>query len=439
MASTISDHRRQTSSLSPPPSSNLSYPGLHDTLKPAVQPSSVTQAPDRVIKGSDDEDSDSDSDSSLMDLSTLLQTKSSESRSKPATLDFIPSTPVASRAKRNTLDFHSSPLAVLPKYKFDLKSLISHTEKDEATEASSKRVKAMMAPREEAARSIMMPEDENGGAKFVHGTLLESVVPDKEDGGMQKVTRALMRTEATLAEKRWDFFDTVGKPSQPGRKPFPNASVPANWEKDLMDPHIRHHTFVSGFAEDMVCYGRSLPDELFLWILDEVCHESQDILRNAYCNVLKESLEQIRRLILPDLIQRKFQDLGSSSAAVDITQVIVPISTPPDQHAKRDWAKLRSLIKLCGQSTKELQQESRIHIICMLLRMSIDNEVLENVDLLDLIQDTIYRLCRYISDEEWDASVSQGLRLLTQLLKSIQVPKNLFNTVRHCGAPISPP
>ena len=404
ISSRASDHREYTSSLSPPPN-NLSSSSPHNTPKAAtVQPAFVPRSPDRVIAGSDDDDSDSDS--SLEDLSTLLQSKSSEHRPKPTTNGYTTLTPVASKAKRKTFDFHSSPLTVQPKYKFDLKSLISHAEKDEATEASSKRVKAMMEPKDGIEQSNMMPRDDGvGGAKFVHGDLLESVVTDKEDGGMQMVTRALMRTEATLAEKRWYFFDTRSKPTNPKRQAFPKASIPDNWKKDLVDPQLRYHTFVSGFAENMVAYGRVLPDELFLWMLDEICFESQDVLRTSYCNVLKESSEQVCRLIVPDLISRKLQGLGGSSVAVDITQKIVPISALIDPYAKRDWTKLQSTVKLFGQFAKSLQQKSRTHIICMLLRMSVDQVVLENIDLLDLVQETIYRLCRSTSGDSWESSV----------------------------------
>jgi hypothetical protein len=367
-----------------------------------------------------------------MDLSALLQTKSSEHRPKPNTNGFTPSAPIGTRAKRSALDFHSSSLAVLPKYKFDLKSLISHAETDEATEASSKRVKAMIASKED--ESIMVPRDDGvDGAKFVHGNLLESVVVDKEDGELQKVTRALMRTEAIITEKRWYFFDTQSKSTKPKRQPFPTASVPQNWKGDLVDPQLRHHTFVSGFAEDMVSYGRTLPDELFLWILNEVCFESQDVLRNSYCNILKESSEQVHRLIVPDLIRKTLQALGGSSVAVNVTQKIIPAPALTNPYTTQDLAKLRSVVKLFGQFAKSLQQKSRTYIISMLQRMSVDHVVFENVDLLDSVQETIYRLCRYTPEDKWEISVSQPFPTRTSLTLSQcqEICNTVFNSVEQ--------
>jgi hypothetical protein len=421
------EQRGYTSSLSPSPSP-VSPPQRENV--PTHSVSSNTSS-DRVIQNSDDENDDSDS--SLEDLSSLLAAKSSEIRVKQGNNGTTPSTPVAARHQMRTADFHTSPLPVLSKYKFDLKSLVSHAEKDEATEASSKRVKAMLAPKDEDedGDTTMISTDYMAGpTKFVHGALLESVVADREDGGAYKVTRAIMRTEATVTEKRWYFFDTQTKATKPERKPFPKGSVPENWQKELLDPKTRYQTFISGFAEDMVTFGKKFPDELFLWILDEACLEASDPLRTSYLNTVRESKEQIYRLLDPDLVRKIFCAIGGSSNATEISQKVIPVPKLADPYSKRNWARILSVVRFLGQIAKSLQERSRTNIICMLLRMSVDHLVFNNVDLLDSVQDTISRLCRYIPEEDWESCVRICYPITYRLLTDYTVSRDLQTIIR---------
>lgn len=357
---------------------------------------------DRVIQNSDDEGEDSDS--SLEDLSALLAAKSSEVRARQAANGITPSTPKVSKNPARSVNFHVSPLPVLTKYKFDLKSLVSRAEEHEASEASSKRVKAMMAAKDEDDDTAMSDHAAEL-SKFPHGALLGSVVADREDLEAHKVTRAIMRTEATVTDKRWYFFDTKSNAPKPQRAPFPTKAVPQNWKKELVDPKMRYQTFISSFAENMVTFGKKLPDELFLWVLDEACMEANDPLRTSYLNTIRESREQTHRLLNPDSIIKIFRALGGSSVGTEINQKVVPVSKLADPYSNRDWSSLLSFINFFGQISRLLKQRTRTTIICMLLRMSVDHVVFENVDVLDSVQGTISRLCKHTPGEEWETLV----------------------------------
>jgi hypothetical protein len=361
-----------------------------------------SSAPGRVVRSSDDEDEDSDS--SLEDLATLFQSNRSANRSanrsEPSPNGFPPSTPTAARSRN--VNFHTSPMPILNKHKFDLKSLASHAEIDRRTEASSKRVKAMQEASEK--KDTVPPRRDNASEKLKHSSLLQDVVADQEGADVHKVARAVMRTEATLSERRWYFFDTPANPSKPQRKSFPTKSIPSDWQNDLKDPQMRRHTFVSGFAEDMVSLGRVLPDEIFLWMLDEICIESSEPLRTSYCNVLKQSSDQVRRLIVPNIIRKMFEGVGATLAATATTDKIRPVKNLAEPYAKRDWSNLRSLIRLFGQIAELLQ--ARVYIVTLLLRMCVDRVVMENVDIFGLVQETINRLCRYMPDDSWESCVS---------------------------------
>lgn len=204
--------------------------------------------------------------------------------------------------------------------------------------------------------------------------LLDSVATDGE-GGSHRIKRALKRTEATLAELRFRFFDTSSaKSSKPERLPFPRKGV-KKWGIDLRDPRTRHQTFVSGFAEDMVKLNQTLPDEIFLWLISEMPKESDTVLRTSYCNTLRESHEQIGRLFGPELIRTMFQSLGGSSTAIDVTKRISAVQELAYPCGKRSWAKTRSVIRFLGLVSRSLEMDARIYVVIMLLRVSCDYAV----------------------------------------------------------------
>jgi hypothetical protein len=302
-------------------------------------------------------------------------------------------------------------MPILNKQKFDLKSLASHAEMDRRTEASSKRVKAMQEASEK--KQVIRTRGGDSGEKFKHSSILENVVADKEGADAQKVARAVMRTEATLSEPRWYFFDTQSSPSKSKRKPFPTKAIPEGWRNELKDPEMRNQTFVSGYAEDLVQFGEALPDEILLWMLDEMCVESSETLRASYCNTLKQSSKQIAGLVVPDIIRKLFESVGANSTTMAIAEKIRPLQALPAGYAKTDWSSLLNLIRFLGHIAESL--EPRTYVVTSLLRMCVDRVVMENVDIFDTVQKTIHLLCRYIPEETWESCVSLFQTLVTHM------------------------
>ncbi|KAL2069138.1 hypothetical protein VTL71DRAFT_15476 [Oculimacula yallundae] len=399
-----------TSSLSPPPSSEASeMPQSQQKESTPFRSLSANSSSEREIQNSDDED---DSDDSLEELSSILATRFPNSASRPKTLGDkpMPSTP-APRYKTRTKNFHVSPMPVLSKKKFDLKSLVSHAQDDEASEVSSKRYKAMMEEADIDEDDEHSPDPAKRG-KFNHSALLESVVAGGEEGNAHRVARAIQRTEATVSEQRCYFFETGANRTKPQRKPFPVASVPPLWKDVLVDPRMRQQTFVFGFAEDMVTMGQELPDELFLWMLDEVSVETRDPLRTSYLSVMRQSHDQIQKLITINAIWSMFLRLGASPKS-NLIEIMKPVNKIKDPYPKRNWANLLSIIKFFAQISKLLDEKPRRYLIFMFLKMSMDRIVAENVDIQDSLQDAIAQLCHYITD--WQETC-------------ILVCENLFNS-----------
>ncbi|PQE05057.1 2-isopropylmalate synthase protein [Rutstroemia sp. NJR-2017a BBW] len=361
-STSTADARTRARSSSPP------VPSLSSNLVVAV-PQFSPNISNGIVPGSDDEDDDDSSTCSLEDLSTAIWKTESQPPAKPSTLSVpAPSTPRASRSRKPPApSFKLSPLAAKQSnFKFDLKSLVSAAADDDALEERTKRVKALM----ESPEDTEMTDAGGFGLSEAHGEILRNIKIDKDEGAgqrdAQKVLKAVQRTEATNTVQRWYFFET--EPTSPLRKrqPFPKQSLPREWKDDLAEPQFRHQTFVSGFAENMITYGKQLPDEILLWILDEICVEELGELRNAYRGILKACPEQVRRLVTPETAKEMFVNLGATATATTLNERIRP--HPEVSHCHEictslfqsvESASLRLQIVQCIPSTSPSTHELR--------------------------------------------------------------------------------
>ncbi|KAF7852743.1 uncharacterized protein EAF02_012142 [Botrytis sinoallii] len=399
----MSSPQSSSSPSSPQSTSSLSTP-------PVNIPQSSSNISNGVVPCSDDE---GDSDSSLEDLNVIFKTNRTAPIATSSTL--APVSPRASRfrndpfssAKRSPLALRTTP------YKFDLKHLMGTAVADRALEEKERRLKEI------AQEDTEMGDDEPTAFNDdIHGGILRKLNEEKEDGGgkdIQKVLKAVKRTEAGNVGSRWYFFE-MGETPPIKRKPFPTSSLPKNWKNDLAEPQIRHQTFVSGFAENMIAYRKKLPDEIIQWILDDFCLEEQNDLRNAYSSVLAISRKQVHRLVTPVVIRKMFKSIGATNTAIALSEKVVPRLEISDAYSNHPWSKVRALIGLLNLTAKYLQQETRLEVICILLRLGIDRALLERVDLLSQVQTTLHNLCLWIDPDVWEES-------------SQTICATLFNTV----------
>jgi len=103
-------------------------------------------------------------------------------------------------------------------------------------------------------------------------------------------------------------------------------------------------------------------------------------------------------MMLPEAVQKLLQALGGRPHATNITLKVMPVPEIMDPYRDCEWTKLRSVVRLLGQIAKSMPQKTRTYTICTLLRLSIDGIVLENVDLLSLVQETVHSLSKFIPD-----------------------------------------
>lgn len=384
-------------------------PGMSSSVsQPQSQPLSKSQ----IIKCSDDEGSDSDS--SLEDITELFQSKSSNAHTHTK----IPTTPARDNRPVKPRNLHASPLAVLPKYQFDLKTLASEAQKHEAAEARAMRMKVMVEE-ERAAAELKSPHLSSSG-------LLQSVAASNDDGDVDKVMRAVQRTEATHAVERWYFFEsTAAKKTDRVAAAFPYDKTEAEWQRELLTPANREQTILSGFVRDMAVLGEYLPHEILLWILDEVCFEIKDDLRNSYYDILFSSSDLLPELLRPDIIRKLFKNLGSRTAAIDMEQTVKTRLIDPHLYDNREWINLQTIIHFFGRTSMHTSGTTNAYIISLILRLCADSIVMDNVSILSTIQDSLLLLSNNIEEEMWEPEVYIRIANGPRLSNMMIVPEHM--------------
>jgi hypothetical protein len=350
-----------------------------------------------IIKSSEDEESNSDT--SLEDLADLLQFKSSKCASYQGNNGPKPSKATRSKDGRKYPAYPASPVAAKPKYQFDLKKLVGQAEIANATEESAIRVKAMLdgnPPMASTPPGCNRPD--------THSETLGSFAAEEEGAKMEKVLQAVKRTEATHAEKRWYFFDSCEE-KKFAVSLFSASKTVGGWQGNIVDPQLREQLILSGFARDMITLKDALPDEFFLWILGEICIERRTDLREAYCNTLAASEEQIPRLIHPETIAHIFRKLGAKETSVDLNQKILLVPEDVSACKGHDYQILRTVIVFIGNISRHLSEVTRSYTISILARLCADGVVLENIGLLAAIRRAIEQVSQSITGMFWIDSV----------------------------------
>ncbi|KAI9880758.1 MAG: hypothetical protein M1830_000647 [Pleopsidium flavum] len=404
-----------------------------------------------VIRSSDDEASASDS--SLDDVDDLLTARKPmvESSLLTAAEDVNPPTEWGARStssqtktrksrSRGHLPF-SSPLPVMPKYKFSLDSLVRQTERETASEVDVAKARSLFRSSESA---VAVREDSNQGEFSVASTgtgphelnesLLASVVSGSGEGAaLHKVLHAMKRTEVLHRGNSWAFFN--GGHPLPIREvqPFPVQCLPSQaWQVLLKadfelifnsaETPSRQQIFLSGHLEEMM-KRVTLPDEIFHWILHSgrsfpsrgrslsltygtACVEPREDLRHAYMRSLKHAEDHARRLVQPSVLDELFGQLGAKAEAVDIRHTAVP--EPMQLKSKRGRLGMPSLgITHDRKPVSEvgLSIDAREHAICLVARLTLDSSASRRSDVSRGIEDALTSLICSIPESELEVSV----------------------------------
>ncbi|KAI1379863.1 hypothetical protein F4677DRAFT_407840, partial [Hypoxylon crocopeplum] len=359
-----------TSSQSKLPTSSLPARDLRSPISSPRTPSKPTPKPrDRTdeIKGSDDEDGDSDD--SLESISAFVGQKGPALYQRDLNLTC---TPKAKRIASSSASHLKSPLTIQPKHKFDLKYLINHARQSDRADESARRADELINQSEEDDANGQILTELQNDPTLLQKTAKELLDNDEEDAKGDKLMRAMNRTKVDGSRSACYFFNLEKPLIRPLRKSFPQKGAKGCWAC-LANSRTRDQAVILGLPHTIASKGRALPDELFLWVLDEVCVERNAQLRVQYCNLVTLCPDSITRLVAESRLYSMLEKLdGPKYSRAQKNTKLQTFLKLEDPYPRRDWTGLVTFLELLERMAPNLSASSAIGAIQLLLRMALD-------------------------------------------------------------------
>ncbi|KAK8005274.1 hypothetical protein PG990_011311 [Apiospora arundinis] len=363
-----------------------------------------TKAPisrDDVIRGSDDEDDFSDDS-----LESLSEIAGLQRKPKPAAL--ATTMPKAKRVASGSSRAAPAAQKQPPKHRFDLKALIKHSQENDAMDESVRRAEALLklddankkAAEARKEKAEPQPTDMREAAK-------ELLRGDEEGAKGDKLARAMNRTAGDASQPQYYFFEFEAPSRNPRKTPFPKLTAKSQWSF-LADTSTREEIFVRGLPTALASKGKELPEELYQWILDEVCLEKNMQLRMQYCNLIALCRGNTRRLVDVKRLQKILESIGSRKFPEENSKWnLSPGLEQP--YGERNWSPVSAYLKLLERIAPDLAPESTIGAIQILIRMSLDpivsRDIRIRIDHFSAIEALVSALPG--TGEHWDGYCSQ--------------------------------
>ncbi|RGP59090.1 hypothetical protein FLONG3_11295 [Fusarium longipes] len=369
----------------PDPPSSLS--SLLEQKATTPMKETVPQSQQREIQDSDDDDSSSDD--SLADLSTII------GRGRPGKASHSPArNPFATpRAKRTAVEFHASPLAIIPKHKFDLKALAKDARQDDAITASSMRAQVFS--------DLDDQEDGQTRTDGISRDVMEGIVKNNTGQDAQKVMRAVKRSENGQSELRYCFFSKGYTPPPPNAAPKKFNQGP--WRLLTQgDQKTREQHLASGVPLTLLQLQGGLPEELFEWILNDICAQKSSLVRQEYCNLLSNCPDLIESHTTPQQLEELLYRFGASSELGQCDSELNLSKPSAEPYEGRDWSPLSSFLSLLTAISPCMSEDSIVYASQALLRMSMDKFLICDINLLATYEIAIGTLLEAIPQTGWD-------------------------------------
>lgn len=392
-----------------PPSSSPNIPS--SPITPQRTQNKVPLSRNDVIRGSDDEDSE-DSDDSLESLSEIAAR-----HRKPGQPALASTTPKAKRVASGSS--RAAPVLQLQpqKHKYDLKALLKHAREDDAADESARRAKTLLRLDDANKKVTEVPKgDDEHHPTNMREAAKELLHGDEEESKGDKLVRAMERTTGDASQPQYYFFEFEAPSRDARRTPFPRLAAKKQWSF-LADTSTREETFVRGLPTALASKGKELPEELYQWILDEVCLEKNVQLRMQYCNLISLCRENTRRLVDTNRLQKILETIGSRKFPDENSKWhLSPGLEQP--YGERNWSPVSTFLKLLERMAPNLAPESIIGGIQILIRMSLDPIVSRDIRIRIDHFSTIEALVSALpgTGKQWDDSVSQE-RALCRIAK----------------------
>lgn len=384
-----------------PPQSSLPFHPPSSSLPNASQEPPASSGSIRVcsngllgVRSSDSEEDDSDS--SLEVVNTVFPPSrraahSSGSASKPTTSDGIGDKGGHSQRERDNWQADSGrsdqeplPVPAAPKYKFQLNSLVTLSGKDAVAEAKLAEAKSKLA----AAGGELLNADNS----TITEKDLASVVEDDEAAG--QLAQAMDKTDALQQDEVWHFFRDSD--TRPAEQSFPSRSLPPeSWAMMLKSRETREQAFTSGCVQ-MIAATKALPEELMIWMMDELVYQTGDQLAHAYLRTLQSCGTRASACLDPSRLHQLFRDLGAKQEAMDSSGSLAPSRQSDDTPNPSLPSGLRWILDLLRILAPGFGNDTRSAALNIALRLCFDASVLADGRLQYSVQESTSALIESI-------------------------------------------
>ncbi|KAI1392436.1 uncharacterized protein F4822DRAFT_129471 [Hypoxylon trugodes] len=393
---------------------------------PSTPPKPTTKPRDRTeeIKGSDD---DGDSDDSLESISAFIERKAGPA---PYQRDPNLATPTAKRIASSSTSHLKSPLTIQPKQKFSLRDLIKHAQQSDRVDESARRADELINQSEDDSDNSQILTDVQNDPTLLQKTAKELLNnDDSEDTKGDKLVRAMNRTKVDGIRKQCYFFNLEQPLIKPPRALFPQKGAKGCWSC-LANSSTRNQAIILGLPHTIASKGRTLPDELLLWILNEVCVEKNAQLRMQYCNLVTLCPSSITRLVTDVQLYSMLEKLGGPKYPRKQDAVkFQSVQKVEDLYRRRDWTGLVAFLELLEQMAPRLKTQNVIGAILLLLRMGLDPLVSttvrsEHAAAMEALVEAISRL----NTHRWNEACNT---ISSYIYKSVDEPLHQVIPISH--------
>lgn len=381
---------------------------------------------DAEIAASDDDESDD-----FEPLEALLAPRTGPSTPSAKRVD----TKQVTTPDRRPGSLFSSPLTIQPRVRhFAMDELLKDAKRDSSTEQSYKRLQSRQEDEKKGR------PDQRLAGDSLRDKLLDAV-GNEEDHRLDKVVRAVERTERTASKQGWYFFRPTVDSEGPNRYPFPakclrdicgkeaNVKGPQDLDLRLLNLSLKLRR-------------ETLPEELFLWMVDEVCVEKSSLRRDELCRILRlYPSSSIAGQITPNYLEGLFLRLGASEDIRSFlgnrsSKAVDTVGVPEEGLYERDWRCLCSVLETLQAISSGLGPDAMLYVMQMVLAMSIDPELFLDPDVLCICRKLLLSVASAFPSSQWGGTVSRQssagpYKTATNVPRSANTSPSSFTTPGH--------
>lgn len=249
-----------------------------------------------------------------------------------------------------------------------------------------------------------------------------------------RIVRALERTDIGGDSRRYYFFEQKEPDLDVVGRRFPKEKAKGAWAI-LGGAQDRARHFASGFPYSIQKKLGNMPDEIFLWVLDEVCSERRRPLQVEYRKLLSICHDQTQRLVTPTLLRQLFKNLGATKDVDELMARVTLREEASSPYPNRNWTCVENFLELLGAMADHLSPTTRLTAMQILLRLGMDGIAVENFGYAQKWREATDLVARSVPDEQWTSFCQE---VCSSLSESTQKATMRWRAIVLLGPAVAP-